>query len=139
MPTRDLWQAQREALGDFIRGQRKLANLTLRQLAAAAKVSNPYLSQIERGLHEPSVRVILAIADALDISAETLLTKIGVEPNGSAESPNPSERRTTAATERAIRADPLLSAEQKQALLSVYRSYASVARDSRGAARASTA
>jgi hypothetical protein len=77
--------------------------------------------------------VILAIADALDISAETLLTKIGVEPNGSSHSRAPSEGRTTAATERAIRGDPLLSAEQKQALLSVYRSYASVAREARAA------
>ncbi|MCC7076399.1 MAG: helix-turn-helix transcriptional regulator, partial [Acidimicrobiia bacterium] len=61
------------ALGRFIRAQRKLANLSLRQLADLTDVSNPYLSQIERGRHEPSVRVISAIARALNLSAETLL------------------------------------------------------------------
>ena len=69
----DPWERQREALGSYIRSQRKLANLSLRQLADLAKVSNPYLSQIERGLHAPSVRVLRSIAEALDLSAETLL------------------------------------------------------------------
>ena len=58
----DPWEAQREALGAFIRAQRKMANLSLRQLADLTSLSNPYLSQVERGLHEPSVRVLKATA-----------------------------------------------------------------------------
>jgi transcriptional regulator with XRE-family HTH domain len=74
----DPWQAQREALGSFIRAQRKMANLSLRQLADLTKLSNPYLSQIERGLHQPSVRVLKQISDALNVSAETLFTQAGL-------------------------------------------------------------
>src|ERR1700733_5318445 len=72
------WEAQREALGAFIREQRKQANLSLRQLAELTSLSNPYLSQVERGLHQPSVRVLKAISDALNLSAETLLTQAGL-------------------------------------------------------------
>lgn len=68
----------KQALGAFIRRQRKLANLTLRELARRTDISNPYLSQLERGLHQPSVRVLKALAAALDVSAETLLTHAGV-------------------------------------------------------------
>jgi transcriptional regulator with XRE-family HTH domain len=93
----DSWQARREALGAFIRTQRKMANLSLRQLAELTSLSNPYLSQIERGLHEPSVRVLKAISDALNLSAETL-------------------------TEDVIGADERLSQDQKAALIAVYRS-----------------
>jgi transcriptional regulator with XRE-family HTH domain len=107
-----------QALGEFIRAQRRLAQLSLRDLADRTKVSNPYLSQLERGLHEPSVRVIKAIAEALNVSAETLLVQAGLldqDANGAgAEAP---------ATEDAIKADPLLTEEQKVALLAVYRSY----------------
>ena len=74
----DSWQAQREALGAFIRTRRQLANLSLRQLADLTSLSNPYLSQVERGLHEPSVRVLKAISDALNVSAETLLAQAGL-------------------------------------------------------------
>ena len=74
----DPWQAQREALGAFIRTQRKMADLSLRQLAELTSLSNPYLSQVERGLHQPSVRVLKAISDALNLSAETLLTQAGL-------------------------------------------------------------
>ena len=74
----DPWQAQREALGAFIRSQRKLANLSLRQLADLTSLSNPYLSQVERGLHQPSVRALKSIADALNVSAETLLAEAGL-------------------------------------------------------------
>jgi transcriptional regulator with XRE-family HTH domain len=106
---------QLHALGSFIRAQRQLANLSLRQMADLAHVSNPYLSQLERGLHEPSVRVLQSIARALNVSAETLLTHAGVDDaDEPAEAPD---------TEAAIRRDPELSDEQKQALLSVYRSY----------------
>jgi transcriptional regulator with XRE-family HTH domain len=71
----DPWQAQREALGAFIRTQRRMANLSLRQLAELTHLSNPYLSQVERGLHQPSVRVLKAISDALNLSAETLMAR----------------------------------------------------------------
>ena len=102
-------------LGAFIRAQRQLANLSLRQMADLAHVSNPYLSQLERGLHEPSVRVLQSIGRALNLSAETLLAHAGV-----VDDPDPREAPDT---EAAIRSDPSLSDEQKQALLSVYRSY----------------
>ena len=72
------WDTQREALGAFIRNQRKLANLSLRQLAEMTSLSNPYLSQVERGLHQPSVRVLKLISDALNVSAETLLAQAGL-------------------------------------------------------------
>jgi transcriptional regulator with XRE-family HTH domain len=109
---------QLHALGSFIRAQRQLANLSLRQMADLAHVSNPYLSQLERGLHEPSVRVLQSIARALNVSAETHLTHAGVEDEDEvAEAPD---------TEAAIRRDPQLSDEQKQALLSVYRSYVQI-------------
>ena len=116
------WETQRTALGAFIRTQRQMARLSLRQLAELAKVSNPYLSQLERGLHEPSMRVLQSIAEALDISVETLLAQAGLL-GGEVES-------VQAVTEAAIRADPLLQPEQKEALLSVYRSYVSAARTS---------
>jgi len=74
----DLWDAQREVLGAFIREQRKKANLSLRQLAELTSLSNPYLSQVERGLHQPSVRVLKAISDALNLSAESLMTQAGL-------------------------------------------------------------
>ncbi len=76
------WDTQMEALGDFIRRQRKLANLSLRQLAEKTRLSNPYLSQIERGLHQPSMRVIKLISEALNVSAETLLTHAGLLHHG---------------------------------------------------------
>ncbi len=122
----DPWKAQLEAFGNFIRTQRQLAKLSLREMAELAKVSNPYLSQIERGLHEPSIRVISSIARALDISAETLLAQVGLldddHPDG----------RVPGATEAAISADPYLSDSQRQALLAVYRSYVA---ESRGQSR----
>jgi transcriptional regulator with XRE-family HTH domain len=108
---------QLHALGGFIRAQRQLADLSLRQMAELAKVSNPYLSQLERGLHEPSVRVIQAIASALNLSAETLLEQAGII------DPDAEPAAADADTEAAIRRDPRLTDDQKQALLSVYRSY----------------
>src|SRR3989475_2506089 len=109
-----------DTLGSFIRSQRRLANLTLREMAELAKVSNPYLSQIERGLHEPSVRVLRSIARALNVSAETLLSQAGLlegEEQSAATSPSSSQ-----STEAAIRADGDLTDSQKEALLGVYRS-----------------
>jgi transcriptional regulator with XRE-family HTH domain len=105
----------RHMLGDFIRAQRQLANLSLRQLSALTEVSNPYLSQVERGLHEPSVRVLRSIASALNVSAETLLEQAGLFSDA--------EDQDHDATESAIRADRRLTESQQRALLSVYRSY----------------
>ena len=68
------WDAQMEAFGAFIRSQRKLANLTLRQLAELTSLSNPYLSELERGMHQPSVRVLRQLSNALNMSGEILLT-----------------------------------------------------------------
>jgi transcriptional regulator with XRE-family HTH domain len=119
MPPDDPWSAQRKLLGNFIRTQRQLANLSLREMAARTAVSNPYLSQIERGLHEPSVRVLRAIASALNLSGETLLAQAGLldpEANAAAKS-DPTD------SVAAIRADPGLTEAQKTALLAVYRSY----------------
>src|SRR2546423_7431441 len=103
MVAKDAWQSQLSALGELIRSQRRLANLSLRELAERTNVSNPYLSQIERGLHEPSVRVIKAIAQALNVSAETLLEQAGLlERTDGAKKTGAAPRRT----EDAIRADP---------------------------------
>jgi len=110
------WDNQFRVLGDYIRAQRKLSNLSLRQLADLAQVSNPYLSQIERGLHEPSVRVLTSIAHALHLSAETLLAQAGMLD----EQPETSDK---VSTDAAIRNDARLTDEQKRALLAVYRSY----------------
>jgi len=104
-------------LGSFIRAQRQMANLSLRQLSALTEVSNPYLSQIERGLHEPSVRVLKSIADALDVSAESLFEQAGLVDRHVAGADD------DRATEAAIRADAKLTQAQRTALLSVYRSY----------------
>jgi transcriptional regulator with XRE-family HTH domain len=109
-------------LGGFIRSQRRLANLSLRQLADLTEVSNPYLSQIERGLHEPSVRVLKSIARALNVSAETLLAQAGLLEDGEAGGASGS-RPPSVDTEASIRADPALTEPQKTALLAVYRSY----------------
>lgn len=109
---------QLEALGELIRAQRQQAELTLRDLAARTNVSNPYLSQIERGLHEPSVRVLKAIAGALNLSAESLLQQAGIL-EGSDPNVDPAPRTV----EGAIAADPRLSRDQQAALLSVYRSF----------------
>jgi transcriptional regulator with XRE-family HTH domain len=102
-----------ERFGAYIRTQRQMAQLTLRQLADLASISNPYLSQIERGLHQPSVAVIRSIADALNLSADVLLAQVaGLDPDAVAPPMD---------TEAAIKADPRLTAGQKSALLSVYR------------------
>jgi transcriptional regulator with XRE-family HTH domain len=121
----DPWQAQREALGAFIRSQRRMANLSLRQLAELTHLSNPYLSQVERGLHQPSVRVLKAISDALNVSAETLLAQAGLIDAVTADPASGDASQADASaplTEDAIRADGRLTQEQKAALIAVYRS-----------------
>lgn len=103
-------------LGEFIRTQRRLAQLSQRELARLTDLSDPYVSQIERGLHAPSVRVLRALAGALNISAETMLSYAGLL--------DPVEKPDTQLdTETAIRRDNHLSDEQKDALLDVYRSF----------------
>ncbi|MGH2723812.1 MAG: helix-turn-helix domain-containing protein [Actinomycetota bacterium] len=103
-------------VGEFIRTQRRLARLSLRQLGDLAKVSNAYLSQIERGLYKPSAKVLKHLADALDVSAETLYAKAGLLE----EHPDADVARDV---EEAIRLDPTLSDEQKEALMRVYRGF----------------
>jgi transcriptional regulator with XRE-family HTH domain len=115
----DAWHERRETLGAFIRSQRKLANLSLRQLAERTSLSNPYLSQIERGLHQPSVRVLKAISDALNVSAETLLAQAGLIDAVVGDAP---EEPASYTTEDVIRVDERLSDEQRAALIAVYRS-----------------
>ncbi len=119
MTAREGLGGQLESLGRFIRSQRKLANLSLRELAERTNVSNPYLSQIERGLHDPSVRVLKSIASALNLSAETLFAQAGLL-DDLAGTDRPASRPDT---EAAICADPDLTDEQRHALLAVYRSY----------------
>ena len=102
-------------VGSFIRAQRQMANLSLRELSAMAEVSNPYLSQVERGLSEPSARVLKSIAQALNLSAEVLFAQAGLMPA--------SIQPDDDATETALRVDPRLTEPQKRALLAVYRSY----------------
>lgn len=104
-----------KSLGEFIRSQRGLANLSLRQLAEVARVSNPYLSQVERGIYKPSAEILKSIAEALNISAETLFAKAGLlEEQEAHEQPD---------VEDAVRMDPRLTAEQKKTLLEVYRNF----------------
>jgi transcriptional regulator with XRE-family HTH domain len=114
------WDAQMEAFGSFIRSQRKLANLTLRQLAELTSLSNPYLSELERGMHQPSVRVLKQLSDALNLSAEMLLAEAGLldpdRENGSTSGSEPS------GVEHAIKTDASLDDSQKAALLAVYQS-----------------
>jgi len=116
MDLDDAARKQLESLGSFIRDRRKQAEYSLRDLADRANVSNPYLSQIERGLHTPSVRVLKAIAAALNVSAESLLVQAGLLEANDDETAGPS-------VEDAIRADALISDDQKSAMLAVYRSY----------------
>lgn len=114
----DPWSAQLAALGSFIRMQRQLADLSLREMANLTKLSNAYLSQVERGLHQPSLKVLRSIAEALGIPPEQLLGRAGFMAEA-----RPSEPAGSADTEAAIKADPRLSDVQKQALLGVYRGF----------------
>jgi transcriptional regulator with XRE-family HTH domain len=117
----DPWTAQTEALGAFIRSQRELARLSLRQLAEMTKLSHPYLSQVERGIHQPSVRVLKLLSEALNVSAETLLMQAGLlEGEGGDRVADDAEM--TERVRSAIRADRRLSGEQQAALLVVYDS-----------------
>ena len=104
-------------LGDFLRLQRQLSHMSLRQLAELADVSNAYLSQLERGLYQPSAQVLKNLAGALELSAEELYRRAGLlDEDGNPASPS---------VEQAIRLDEALTPEQKEALIGVYRGFAS--------------
>ena len=113
-PARDEIDKRIADVGDFIRGQREVASMSVRRLAELAGVSNPYLSQIERGLRKPSADILQQIAKALQISAETLYVRAGFL---SDERPVENEVRD------AISRDPKLSPEQRRALINVYESF----------------
>ncbi|MDH6585585.1 transcriptional regulator with XRE-family HTH domain [Streptomyces sp. SAI-133] len=102
-------------LGEYLREQRRTAQLSLRQLADAAGVSNPYLSQIERGLRKPSAEVLQQVAKALRISAETLYVRAGIL--------DAERDRDDVETRAVILADPTLNERQKQVLLQIYESF----------------
>ena len=104
-------------IGEFIRSQRRLAKLSLRQVSDVAKVSNAYLSQIERGIYKPSAKVLKALSEALHVSAETLYARAGFLEEDPDVDVSP-------AVENAIRMDPRLTTEQKETLLRVYRGFA---------------
>ena len=102
-----------EPLGEFIRLQREIAHMSLRQLGEVADVSNAYLSQVERGLYHPSAQVLKSIAEALHISAEELYARAGLL----------DDEGRTPSVEEAVRLDSRLTPEQKDALLGVYRGF----------------
>jgi len=115
-------------LGAFIRSQRKLRELSQRELARLTDLSDPYVSQLERGLHQPSVRVLKSLANALNIQVETMLAAAGV-----LEQRMGKTKSGRTETEAAIRTDTDLTDSQKEALLSVYRSFRDTAGDAAGA------
>jgi transcriptional regulator with XRE-family HTH domain len=102
------------ALGDFIRSQRRIAELSQRELAKLADLSDAYLSQLERGLHEPSVRVVNGLSSALNVPAEKLLNFLGRDRG---------DGDNEVTTETAILTDDALTDTQKQSLLDVYRAF----------------
>lgn len=106
------------SLGEYLREQRRHAELSLRQLADLTGVSNPYLSQIERGLRKPSAEVLNQLAKALRVSAEALYVRAGLlDPSDEADA------EELPAVEAAIRADPVLTSRQKRVLLDIYTSF----------------
>lgn len=104
-----------KALGDFIKSQRRLAELSQRELARLADLSDAYLSQLERGLHEPSVRVVTGLASALNVPADRLLKYLRHD----------DEAGHAPSTESVIATDDLLTDAQKQSLIDVYRAFVS--------------
>ena len=101
------------SIGEYIRQQREQAKISLRQLSSAAGVSNPYLSQIERGLRRPSAEILQQIAKGLRISAEALYVQAGIL----------EDRQSDSGVRMAVLADPGLSERQKQVLLEIYESF----------------
>lgn len=101
-------------VGEFIREQRRIGHLSLRKLSEMAGISNPYLSQIERGLRKPSAEILQQIARALEISSETLYVRAGIL----------EERPEDLDLVAAIRRDPYVNEDQKKTLIHIYQSFA---------------
>ena len=121
--VKDELESRWDELGEFIREQRRVGHLSLRKLSELAGISNPYLSQIERGLRKPSAEILQGIAKGLRISAETLYVRAGIlDESGESD------------LEAAIRNEPSLTERQKQTLLDVYHSF----RDQHGQAESPT-
>jgi transcriptional regulator with XRE-family HTH domain len=106
-------ESGRDTLGEFLRLQRGIAHLSLRQLSEMADVSSAYLSQVERGLYQPSAQVLKNIADALQLSVEALYARAGLL----------DEDERAPAVEEAIRLDDRLTTDQKETLIRVYRGF----------------
>ena len=119
MPHNPLGALPIGPLGEYIREQRRSAQYSVRQLAQAAGVSNPYLSQIERGLRKPSAEILQQLAKALRISAETLYVRAGLLDGGADVDPDAATEKVRAA----VADDPWLSARQKRALLDIYEAF----------------
>jgi transcriptional regulator with XRE-family HTH domain len=114
-------------LGQIIRRQRELSRMSMRQFATMAGISNPYLSQIERGLRAPSERVLESIAEALQVSVDGLYEEAGIDP-AAVDEPEP-------AVLAAIREDPRLTSRQRSALCEVYESFTAGASATSGGGR----
>jgi len=111
--VKDELESRWDELGEFIREQRRVGHLSLRKLSELAGISNPYLSQIERGLRRPSAEILQQIARALSISSETLYIRAGIL----------EERTGTADLVSEILRDPFLNEDQKKALVRIYDSF----------------
>lgn len=107
-----------DAFGEFIKSQRKLAELSQRELAKLADLSDAYLSQLERGLHEPSVRVLHGLSGALNVPTDRLLRFLGRQQDDASD-----EAAGVSAIESSILLDETLTDVQKQSLLDIYRSF----------------
>ena len=114
--------ASASMLGAFIREQRQLARLSIREMSRLTSVSNAYLSQVERGLHEPSVRVLRALADALELPVEELVQRADTSTTSPGATARPGVGGTDA-VETAIKREDRLTPAQKEALLAVYRGF----------------
>jgi transcriptional regulator with XRE-family HTH domain len=128
MPHNPLGALPIKPLGEYIREQRRNAQYSVRQLAQVAGVSNPYLSQIERGLRKPSAEILQQLAKALRISAETLYVRAGLldgaaEGNVDGATSQAEADENTGSVRTAIAEDPWLTARQKRALLDIYEAF----------------
>jgi len=121
--VKDELESRWDELGEFIREQRRVGHLSLRKLSDMAGISNPYLSQIERGLRKPSAEILQQIARALSISAETLYVRAGIL----------EERTGTADLVGEILRDPFISEDQKKTLVKIYDSFRHENGNTRGA------
>jgi transcriptional regulator with XRE-family HTH domain len=115
-----LWKDNLQRLGEFIKAQRQINQLSQRELARLSDLSDTYMSQLERGLHEPSIRVLRALADSLGIHPNQLINYAAGLPVEGVDQP------TTVRIEDAIRGDQRFTEAQKRALLGVVRSYLEV-------------